>query len=90
MNTVYVGLELRRVFRDYVNVFFVGVLPAFLFLIFGTQSYSAERIGNGNVGMLIMISMAAYGAVTATTGTSELRTPERICRRASIPSMPGS
>jgi ABC-2 type transport system permease protein len=78
MNTVYVGLELRRIFRDYVNVFFVGVLPAFLFLIFGTQSYSSERIGNGNVGMLIMISMAAYGAVTATTGIGGMAAVERM------------
>jgi ABC-2 type transport system permease protein len=78
MNSVYVGLELRRIFRDYVNVFFVGVLPAFLFLIFGTQSYSSERIGNGNVGMLIMISMAAYGAVTATTGIGGMAAVERM------------
>jgi ABC-2 type transport system permease protein len=78
MNTVYLGLELRRVFRDYASLFFVGVLPAFLYLIFGTQSGTEEVIGGGNVTMLIMISMAAYGAVTATTGVGGMAAVERM------------
>jgi ABC-2 type transport system permease protein len=77
MNTVFLGLELRRLARDYASLFFIAVLPAFLFLIFGTQSYKTESIGVGNVGMLIMISMAAYGAVTATAGIGGMAAVER-------------
>ena len=69
MNTTFAGLELRRVLRDYVSMFFIAVLPAFFYLIFGAaQDFSDESAGNGNVAMYIMISMAAYGAVTATAG----------------------
>ena len=79
MNTTFVGLELRRVFRDYVSLFFIAVLPAFFYLIFGAaQEFSSERAGNGNVAMYIMISMAAYGAVTATTGIGGMAAVERM------------
>jgi len=79
MNTTFAGLELRRVFRDYVSMFFIAVLPAFFYLIFGAaQEFSDERAGNGNVAMYIMISMAAYGAVTATTGIGGMSAVERM------------
>lgn len=79
MTTTFVGLELRRIFRDYVNVFFIAVLPAFFYLIFGaSQSFATESAGNGNVAMYIMISMAAYGAVTATTGIGGTAAVERM------------
>lgn len=79
MNAIYIGLELRRVFRDYVSMFFIAVLPAFFYLIFGAaQGFSNERAGNGNVGMYVMISMAAYGAVTATSGIGGRAAVERM------------
>ena len=79
MNTTFVGLELRRVLRDYVSMFFIAVLPAFFYVIFGAaQDFSDERAGNGNVAMYIMISMAAYGAVTATTGIGGMAAVERM------------
>lgn len=79
MNTTFLGIEIRRVFRDYVNMFFVAVMPAFFYLIFGAaQDYSGESAGNGNVAMYIMISMAAYGAVTATTGIGGMAAVERM------------
>lgn len=71
-------LELRRVLRDPVTLFFIIVLPAFLFMIFGTsKDYAGESVGNGNVGMAIMIAMAAYGAVTATVGIGGRAAVER-------------
>lgn len=71
-------LELRRILRDPVTLFFTIGLPGFLFLIFGTsEAYADERIGNGNVGMAIMIAMAAYGAVTATVGLGGMAAVER-------------
>ncbi|MDT9593083.1 ABC transporter permease [Nocardioides zeae] len=79
MNATYLGLELRRFARDRANLFFVVVLPAFLFVIFGaTQEYTDARIGNGNVGLYILVSMAAYGAVTATVGVGGMAAVERL------------
>ncbi len=69
MNWTYYRIEVRRLFRDKAGVFYTTVLPAFLYLVFGADpSYGDESVGSGNVSMLIMISMAAYGAATATTG----------------------
>ncbi|GGO66789.1 hypothetical protein GCM10010910_27030 [Microbacterium nanhaiense] len=69
MNATYFRIELARVMRDVVSMFFVAVLPAFMYVIFGAvQDYGSADIGNGNVAAYVMIGMAAYGAVTATVG----------------------
>ncbi len=79
MTATFTGLELRRVFRDYVSMFFIAVLPAFFYLVFGAaQEFSGQDAGNGNVGMYVMISMAAYGAVVATTGVGGMAAVERM------------
>ncbi len=79
MNATFLGLEIKRVLRDYASMFFIVVLPAFFYVIFGAaQEYSNEDAGNGNVGMLIMISMAGYGAATATTGIGGRAAVERM------------
>lgn len=79
MNTTYLGLELKRFFRDYMGVFFTAVLPCFLYVIFGAaQSWSTQSVGNGNVAMYVMISMAAYGAVTATVNIGGSAAVERM------------
>lgn len=80
MNTTYLGLELRRQFRDPVNMFFVAVLPAFLYLIFGAAQMAGdgEAGPNGNVTMYVMVSMAAYGAVTATASLGGAAALERM------------
>lgn len=79
ITTAYLGLELKRVTRDLVSMFFVAGLPAFFFLLFGASAgYSAEDAGNGNVAMYVMISMAAYGAVTATVGIGGMAAVERM------------
>lgn len=79
VNWVFFGLELRRVLRDYVSMFFIAVLPAFFFLIFGAaQEYGSQSAGNGNVTLYVMISMAAYGAVTATVGVGGVAAVERL------------
>ena len=59
INPTYTGMELRRIVRDPVGLFFTAALPAFLFVIFGaTQSFKDESAGNGNVGLYIMVSMS--------------------------------
>jgi len=79
MNLTYTGLELRRVTRDFVTMFFVGVLPAFFYVIFGaSMTYADQPVGHGNVAMYVMVSMAAYGAVTATTGVGGQAAVERM------------
>ncbi|MDO5699873.1 MAG: ABC transporter permease [Bowdeniella nasicola] len=71
-------LELRRIGRDYTSMFFIAILPAFLYVIFGAaQDYSDLPMGRGNVAMYVMIGMAAYGAVTATTGIGGQAAVER-------------
>lgn len=79
MNLTYTGIELRRVTRDYVAMFFVAVLPAFMYLVFGAaMEWSDAPIGNGNAAMYTMISMAAFGAVTATVGVGGMAAVERM------------
>lgn len=79
MNGTYYRMELLRTVRDFLGLFFTAVLPAFLYVIFGaSQSFSQDPAGNGNVAMYIMISMAAYGAVTATTSIGGMAAVERM------------
>lgn len=79
MNVTYFGIELKRVARDFVTMFFVAVLPAFMYVIFGAaQDYGSTDIGNGNVAAYIMIGMAAYGAVTATVGVGGVAAVEQM------------
>lgn len=79
INTTYLRLELTRILRDVASVFFIVVLPAFLYIIFGaSQSYGDQMIVGGNVTMYVMVSMAAYAAVTAATGIGGIVAIERI------------
>lgn len=79
MNFTYLGIEMRRVVRDITSMFFVALLPAFMYIVFGAaQDYGEFRLEGGNVTMYIMTSMAAYGAVTATTGIGGMAAVERM------------
>ncbi|HHW82564.1 MAG TPA: ABC transporter permease, partial [Actinomycetales bacterium] len=79
MNTTYLRLEMLRVLREPVSLFFIVGLPALMYVIFGASTeWGAYEIGNGNVSMSIMIAMAAYGAVTATTGVGGSAAVERM------------
>jgi ABC-2 type transport system permease protein len=72
----YARLDLRRQLRDRIGMFFVIGLPTFMYLVFGLGS--DEAVGSGNVGMYVMISMAAYGAVTATTSVAGSAAMEQV------------
>lgn len=61
----YAGLDLRRQLRDRMGMLFIVALPAFFFFVFGMGDQ--ESYGSANAAMYVMVSMAAYGAVTATT-----------------------
>ena len=72
----YARLDLRRQLRDRIGMFFVVGLPTFMYLVFGTGS--DDPVGGGNVAMYVMISMAAYGAVTATTSVAGSAATEQL------------
>ena len=79
MNPTLVGLELKRIGRDYVGLFFIAVLPAFMYVVFGAaQAFGDQDIGRGNVALYVMISMAVYGAVTATVSVGGMAAVERM------------
>ena len=71
----YGRLDLRRQLRDRMGMFFAVALPAFLFVVFGLGD--DEAYGSGNVALYVMISMAAYGAVSATTTVAGRRPSSR-------------
>lgn len=71
MNVTYWAIDLRRTLRDVTNIFFIVALPLIMYLVFGSaQAYTDEPVLRGNVGAVVMVSMAVYGAVTATTTIS--------------------
>lgn len=79
LNTTYYRLELRRILRDRVTIFFTVGLPALMYIIFGASpDYGDDAVRDGNVAMWIMIAMAAYGAVSATTGIGGAAAIERM------------
>jgi ABC-2 type transport system permease protein len=54
------------------------VIPAIFFLLFGLNAaYANQRAGHGNVSAFIMISLALYGAVLATTSGGAMVSIER-------------
>jgi ABC-2 type transport system permease protein len=77
-NLGMIKLELRRMLRNRRTVIFTFVMPAVLFLLFGTNaSYKAERVGGGNITGYILVSMAVYGAMLATTSGGAMVSVER-------------
>jgi len=71
-------IELRRLLRNRRAVVFTIVMPVVFFLIFGVgQKYSNNSAGHGNVAAYVMISMAVYGAMLATTSGGAMVSIER-------------
>jgi ABC-2 type transport system permease protein len=73
-----IKLELRRMMRNKRTVIFTLVMPAVFFLLFGTNaSNKTEAVGGGNVAGYILVSMAVYGAMLATTSGGAMVSIER-------------
>jgi ABC-2 type transport system permease protein len=71
-------LELRRMVRNRRTVIFTLIMPAAFFLLFGANAgYRHERVGAGNVTGYVLISMAVYGAMLATTAGGAMVSVER-------------
>ncbi|MDI6627329.1 MAG: ABC transporter permease [Rhodococcus sp. (in: high G+C Gram-positive bacteria)] len=75
----FLGLEIRRLFRNKRTLIFTLVMPPVFFVIFGTQSdYRTNYpFAHGNVTGYIAISMAVYGAMLATTSGGAMVSVER-------------
>jgi ABC-2 type transport system permease protein len=77
-NLALLKIELRRVLRNRRTVIFTVVMPVLLYLIIGANGdRSSEREGLGNTTAYILISMAAYGAVLASTSGGAMVATER-------------
>ncbi|ANP28002.1 MULTISPECIES: ABC transporter permease [Dermabacter] len=73
------AIELKRQFRDLVNLFFIVGLPVLIYIAIGTTNDFADiNFGDGNIAMSIMIALAAYGAASATTGIATQAGVEKI------------
>lgn len=77
-NPTLLKLELRRLLRNRRTVIFTLVMPVVFFLLFGlNDAYATQNAGHGNVAAFIMVSMAVYGAMLATTSTGASVSIER-------------
>lgn len=77
-NLTFVRLELKRMMRNRRTVIFTLVMPSVFFLLFGTDSsFRHESDGSGNVTAYVLVSMAVYGAMLATTSGGAAVSVER-------------
>lgn len=92
--TTYILMDFWRNFRNFGNTFFILVLPTALYLFFGVYNdWSDFPAGNGNVSAWIMIGMATYGAIIATTalaGSAAVEIQQGWGRQLSLTGMPHS
>lgn len=75
----YLGVELRRLARDPVSVFFIALFPVFLYLAYAFgMNLPSGPMSVDRVDMYVMIGMAAYGAATAAASISGHAAVERL------------
>ncbi|WP_044496398.1 ABC transporter permease [Nesterenkonia massiliensis] len=88
----FILMDFWRNFRNFGNTFFIVVLPTALYLFFGVYNdWSEFDVGNGNASAWIMIGMAVYGAITATTalaGSAAVEIQTGWGRQLSLTAMP--
>jgi ABC-2 type transport system permease protein len=78
VSPTFVAMELRRLLRNRRTVVFTLVMPPVFLLAFGTQAgYRTQRAGSANVTAYVMVSMAVYGAMLATTSGGAMVSVER-------------
>ncbi len=78
LNLTLLKIEIRRLTRNRRTVIIAIVIPVVFFLVFGLgQTYDNQHVGHGNVAAYVMISLALYGAVLATTFGGALVSIER-------------
>jgi ABC-2 type transport system permease protein len=74
----FLAVEVRRLLRNRRVVLFTLLFPVMFFAIFGLQhNFRTESYGSGNVTGYIMVNMAVYGAMIATTSGGAMVAVER-------------
>lgn len=76
-SATFLGLEVRRLLRNRRTLIFTVIIPPVFFFMFGGPSYAHQTAGRGNVSAYIMISLAVYGAMIATTSAGAMVGLER-------------
>ena len=76
-NLTLLRIELTRVFRNRRTVVLGLLLPVVLALIFIGQNGSDEKVGSGNVGAYILISVALYAAALNSAANGAMVALER-------------
>lgn len=77
-NGTALRLEIRRLLRNRRTLIITMIFPVFFFLIFGlSNGIAGNRVGHGNISAFVMISLALYGAVFATTSGGAMVSIER-------------
>lgn len=77
-NPTFVRLELTRMLRNRRTMIFTLIMPSAFFLLFGTDGdYRRQSDGSGNVTAYVLVSMAVYGAMLATTSGGAAVSVER-------------
>jgi ABC-2 type transport system permease protein len=81
LNLTVLRIEVRRLLRNKRTAIFAVIMPCILFLAFGlNKAYANQSNGagaHGNVSAFILISMALYGSVLATTSGGAMVSIER-------------
>lgn len=78
LSLTFLRIELRRMLRNRRTVMFVLVFPVVFFLLFGSNAELRTRpAGSGNVTAYLVVSMAVYGALIATTSAGAMVSVER-------------
>jgi ABC-2 type transport system permease protein len=74
----FLAIELRRMLRNRRTMLLTLILPPVFFAVFGLQSRSqTTSLGSGNITGYVMVSMAVYGAMLATTSGGAMVAVER-------------
>jgi ABC-2 type transport system permease protein len=77
-NLTVLKLEVRRLTRNPRTIIISIVAPVLFFLVFGlNRGYDKITAGHGNLSAFVMISLALYGAVLATTFGGAMVSMER-------------
>ncbi|MEV4759641.1 ABC transporter permease [Micromonospora sp. NPDC049559] len=71
------ALEIRRVLRNRRTLVFILIMPAVFFLLFGLPNKGQSLGGGASATAYIMISLAVYGAMVATTSGGGMVAVER-------------
>jgi ABC-2 type transport system permease protein len=80
-NPTMLRLEIKRLLRNRRTMIFTMIMPVVFYLVFGLSIKDKQQSlgagAHGNVSAFIMISMALYGAVLATTSGGSMVSIER-------------